>query len=217
MMKTTIKISAAFLFLFANLAFADLIYFDNGDIDEGFATTNGAIMTITSEDKKGEYGVSTNRVLRVEFGLWFKDLNDAERSIAEASKNMEVVKKTLGTIDEVRHTVVPKVQRELGNLNKKFSLIPDSNGSKAMMGINVFLFAVFIVLVIVSVVCNIVVLIDAFKNSIVWGILSLFIPIVLFIYFLTRYTGNKGKTFFWMISPIIWFGLMLLAFSQQKI
>jgi len=217
MMKTITIIFGAFLFLIANLTFGDLIYFDNGDIDEGFATSNGAIMTITTEDKKGEYGVSTNRVLRVEFGLWFKDLNESERRIAEASKNMAVVKKTLSTIEEVHQTVVPQVQRELRNLNKKFSFIPDSKGSKTMMIMNIFLIFVLIVLIIVSVVCNIVVLVDAFRYSIVWGILSLFVPLVLFIYFITRYTGNKGKTFFWMISPIIWFGLMLLAFSQQKI
>ena len=86
------------MFLIANLIFADLIYFDNGDIDEGFATADGVIMTITSKDKKGEYGVSTNRVLRVKVGLWFEDLNEAERDIAEASKNMEKVEKILNPI-----------------------------------------------------------------------------------------------------------------------
>ncbi len=216
-MKTAIIIFGAILFLIANLTFADLIYFDNGDVDEGYATAEGAIMTITSKDKKGEYGVSTNRVLRVETGLWFKDLNKIERNIAEASKNMETVKKTLSTIGEVHQTVVPQVQRELEKLNKKFSFLPSSNGSKAMRISNYFLFFVFFTLVIVSAVCNIIVLIDAFKNSIVWGILSLFVPIVLFIYLLTGYRGNKGKTFFWIISPLIWFGLMLLAFSQQNI
>lgn len=217
MMKKAIIISCTFLFLIANLIFADLIYFDNGDIDEGFAIADGVIMTIRSKDKKGEYGVSTNRVLRVKVGLWFEDLNEAERDVAESSKKMESVEKTLDPIEYVKHTVPAQLQIHSTKLNKITGLLPNSTGSMILLVSNLFLFLVFVTLVIVSGICNIIVLIDAFKNSILWGILSLFVPIVLFIYLLTGYRGNKGKTFFWIISPLIWFGLMLLAFSQQNI
>ena len=215
MMKTATIISCTFLFLIANLTFADLIYFDNGDIDEGFATADGVIMTITSKDKKGEYGVSTNRVLRVKVGLWFEDLNEAERDVAESSKNMESVEKILNPIEYVKRAVPAQLQTHSTKLNKITGFLPDSKDSMVLLVSNLFLFLVFTILIIVSAVCNIIVLIDAFKNSIVWGILSLFVPIVLLIYLLTAYRGNKGKIFFWMLSPIIWFALMLLAFSQQ--
>ena len=59
-MKMIIKLFGASLFLIANLTFADVIYFDNGDIDEGFVSINDNIMTITSQDKKGEYVFNLN-------------------------------------------------------------------------------------------------------------------------------------------------------------
>jgi len=214
-MKIATIIYGAFLFLIANFIFADVIYFDNGDIDEGFATADGVIMTITSKDKKGEYGVSTNRVIRVKVGLWFEDLNEAERDIAEASKNMEKVEKILNPIEYVKHNVPAQLQTQSAKLNKITGFLPNNKDSMVLMVSNLFLILVFTILVIVSTVCNIIVLVDAFKNSIVWGILSLFIPIVLLVYLLTAYRGNKGKIFFWMLSPIIWFALMLLTFSQQ--
>ncbi|MCK5851664.1 hypothetical protein KAH27_01435 [bacterium] len=213
MMKKAIIISCAFLFLIANLILADLIYFDNGDIDEGFATPDGVIMTIRSKDKKGEYGVSTNRVLRVKVGLWFEDLNEAERDVAESSKKMESVEKILDPIEYVKHTIPAQLQIHSTKLNKITGLLPNNKDSTLMRFSSVFLLLMFIILIIVSAVCNIIVLVDAFKNSIAWGILSLLVPIVLLVYLLTAYRGNKGKIFFWMLSPIIWFGLMLLAFS----
>ena len=212
-----IKLFGASLFLIANLTFADVIYFDNGDIDEGFVSINDNIMTITSQDKKGEYGVLTNHILRVKFGIWIKDLNDTERSIAESSKKQQVVEKKFDPIEQIQQAIPKEWQGGSIDPQKILqNLLPKSKGITMMFISNVFLFFVLIVLIIVSIVCNILVLIDAFKNHIAWGILSLLIPFVLLVYLLAHYRGRRGKMFFWIISPGIWFILMLISLAQQK-
>ena len=51
------------LLIFANLLFADVIYFANGDIDEGIVQTNSIDIFIQTKDKRGSYSVPRNSVV----------------------------------------------------------------------------------------------------------------------------------------------------------
>ena len=221
-MKKAILIFAALLFLIANLSLADLIYFANGDIDEGFAITNGAILTVKSNDKKGKYGVPTNCVLYVKYGMWFEDLNEAERIVAESSGNMAGVEKSLTSIERMQQMNPVDMLQEQSNecidslpsgLRNALDNVRGGNVSTAEMISRVALLIVALILYIVSIVCSIIILIDAFKTSVIWGLLCIFVPFAFPIYFFVKYTGKKFKMFFWIvIAPILWMAIMFLMF-----
>jgi len=56
---------------------------------------------------------------------------------------------------------------------------------------------------IVALVGSIMVLIAAFKESIVWGLLSLFVPVVILIFALTHWAESKKGVFFWIGGIIL--------------
>jgi len=188
-----IKILFAILFL-VNLSLADVIYFANGDIDEGHVNVEDDMLIIAKKDKTGKYGVPTNSIKRVEYGIWKEDLDPTLRKVVESTKKVKPisVKGTQHTINRVTHALpknVPMTSYELNQSTKVQTII---------------FISVFILLSIISFVCTIVLLVDAFKCSIAWGLCSLFIPIVIWIYLFTNYSGSKGKMFLWLMAPIMW-------------
>ena len=56
-------------YLFVNSLFADVIYFSNGDIDEGHVTITGNRVVIATRDKKGSYGVSSDSIEKIDYGM----------------------------------------------------------------------------------------------------------------------------------------------------
>jgi len=67
------KLFFLFVSMFTLLAFADIIYFNNNDIDEGFAKIKDNIVIIKSKKRNCEYGISTNQIIKIDYGKWFKD------------------------------------------------------------------------------------------------------------------------------------------------
>ncbi len=69
-MKKKFHLFASF---FTLLASANIIYFNNNDIDEGFIEIKDNVVIIKSKKLNGEYGISTNRITKIDYGKWFKD------------------------------------------------------------------------------------------------------------------------------------------------
>ena len=193
-----------YILLFANFIFADVIYFSNGDIDEGHVTLQGENIRVITKDKKGSYGFPTNSIKRIEKDKWLDDLDLSVRKAAEESKIAKpiVANKTTHRINTVNQI-----------LPKEFSLPTYKPNNKISIQVIIIVIISFI-LFIVSFICRIVLLVDAFKFSIAWGLCSLLIPFVIWIYLFTNYTGNKGKMLLWLLSPFLW---LILSVSIIKI
>ena len=193
-----------YILLFANFIFADVIYFSNGDIDEGHVKLQGKNIMVTTKNKKGSYGIPTNSIKRIEKGIWLDDLDLSVRKVAENTRITKpiIADKAIRTINTVNNV-----------LQKKFSFLSYKQSEKIPMQV-IIICSICFILIIVSFVCRIVLWVDAFQFSIAWGLCSLFIPFVIWIYLFTNYTGNKGKMFLWLLSPILW---LILSISIIKI
>jgi hypothetical protein len=191
-------------YLFVNSLLADVIYFSNGDIDEGHVTITGNRVVIVTRDKKGSYGVSSDSVKKIDYGSWVEDLDISARIIAENTKKTKALSKankTQQTINKITGVLPDKVP---------IPTVPTCKFDKSMSAQVIIVGSMFIILSFISLIYSIILLVDAFKCSIAWGLCSLFIPFVIWIYLFTNYTGSRGKMFFWLISPLIW---GILSFS----
>ncbi len=191
-------------YLFVNSLFADVIYFSNGDIDEGHVTITGNRVVIATRDKKGSYGVSSDSIEKIDYGMWIEDLDISARLIAKNTKKTKALSganKTQKTINKITGILPDKVP---------VPTVPTCKFDKSMSAQVIIVGSMFIILSLVSFIYSIILLVDAFKCSIAWGLCSLFIPFVIWIYLFTNYSGNRGKMFFWLISPLIW-GILSLS------
>ena len=172
---------------------ADIIYFKNGDIEEGYVKINGARARVLSRDELNEYEMSTNQIKSVEYGIWIEDKGKVIKEIAKVSK---------GNVTIIETPFLDSSKLE----NKKFPIKTALKEIGTVRGMTIILLVVgVLVCIIVSFVGNIIILVDAFKNNILWGIFGLIFPFVLLIYLFTNYNGNKGRMFFWVyILPFLW-------------
>lgn len=188
-----------FIIIIANFLFADVIYFTNGDIDDGLVSINGERVTISTKDKKGSYGVSTGSIKYIEYGIWIKNLDPKTQAIAKESKKIKNVK--IGGAKGAIKNITEKLPE---NVSDKFSVSKFNGMPKKIHALGYVFIAILFILILVAAVCKIILLIDAFKYSLGWGFASLFVPFVLLIYLFLYYNGSKGKMFFWMFAPILW-------------
>ncbi|RLD11444.1 MAG: hypothetical protein DRI44_03595 [Chlamydiae bacterium] len=201
-----IKIIILVIFcLFVNSLFADVIYFSNGDIDEGHVKSNGDRFIISTKDMTGSYGIQTNKVMLVKYGEWLENLDEATQRVAENTKKTKAL---FGG---------NKAQKAI---NKITGILPDKVPTcifgKSMSAQVIIIGSIFIFLSFVSLIYSIILLVDAFKCSLAWGLCSLFIPFVIWFYLFTNYTGSRGKMFFWLISPVVWGTLSLSVLMLTK-
>lgn len=195
-----------FLIVFLIVVFsvsADVIYFNNGDIDEGYATVDGDSITILSRNEMNKYGMPTNKIKAIEYGVWIED------------KGKEV--QALAAIPDDSGILTSKQLNKISNMKIKGlnfnNILNDLTTTKGIL--SAILFLGIIVCFIVAFVGNIIVLVDAFKNNVLWGIFSLLFPIVLLIYLFGHYSGRKGRMFFWIyIFPILWIVATVLTIGR---
>ena len=183
---------------------ADIIYFKNGDIEEGYVKINEGRVRVLSRDELNEYEMSTNQIKSVEYGIWIEDKGKVTKEIAKVSSGNV-------TVIETPFWVFSKFG------NKGFSLKSVLNNIGTVRNISIILLVLGVFVCIgVSFVGNVIILIDAFKKNILWGIFGLiFFPIVLLIYLLTDYTGNKGRMFFWVyLLPLLWVSATIILISR---
>ncbi|MDG2424537.1 MAG: hypothetical protein P8M22_11215 [Phycisphaerales bacterium] len=62
---------------------------------------------------------------------------------------------------------------------------------------------------IMAIVGGIMMLIEAFRESILWGICSLFIPFVLLIFVILNFDQCKNGFIIWLIGTILWGGIFI--------
>jgi len=187
--------------LFVNSLLADVIYFSNGDIDEGHVKSNGDRFIISTKDMTGSYGIQTNKVLFIKYGEWLENLDEATQKVAENTKKTKSI--TSGKVEDTIIEIEGKLPKQISK-SIDISKLKVGNPMIWVMG------SLLVVFIILSTVCIIFLLIDAFKYSLAWGLCSLFIPFVIWIYLFTNYSGNKGKMFLGIISPFLW---IILSFS----
>ena len=199
-----------YILVFVNFIFADVIYFTNGDIDEGIVQTNDVNIIIQTKDRMGSYSVPKTSVVSIDYGKWIKDLDGVKQEIALKSKKTTKIKaaNTKEVINKVKYSLPKNVFDNIDHTEEKVK--------KQSTFLLIFILVIFVLLCGGSLVCNIIVLIDAFKRSILWGLFSLFIPIVLLIYLITNYSGNKSRMFFWMFAPIFWLFLSYLIIMSTS-
>ncbi len=146
--------------------------------------------------------MSTNKIEAIEYGAWIDDKGQDIKAIAEDSKGYTAPGSK--AINKISSTKVKGI-----SLKSAFGSLGTARGISMIIFV-IGTFACFIV----AFVGNIIILVDAFKKSLAWGFLCIFVPLILFIYLLTNYTGNKGRMFFWVyLFPLIWVlaGILLMA------
>ena len=177
---------------------ADVIYFNNGDIDEGYAKVNGSRVKIQNRDELSAYELSTNLIKAIEYGVWIEDMGKTVQRIAANSGNQ--VANSKNPLKNISLNKISNTKIKGVSFKKFFNNLATPRGILvAIIIIGVFACC------IISFVGNIILLVDAFKNNILWGIFGLLFPIVLLIYLFSNYSGNRGKMFFWIyIFPFLW-------------
>ena len=183
---------------------ADIIYFKNGDIEEGYVKINEGRVRVLSRDELNEYEMSTNQIKSVEYGIWIEDKGKVTKEIAKVSSgNVTIIEPPFWDFSKFG--------------NKGFSLKSVLNNIGTVRNISIILLVLGVFVCIgVSFVGNVIILIDAFKKNILWGIFGLiFFPIVLLIYLLTNYKGNRGRMFFWVyLLPLLWGFATIILISR---
>jgi len=200
-MKNIKKLSILLSVLLINSLFADVIYFSNGDIDEGYARNSGDRFIISTKDMTGSYGVQTNRVMCIKYGKWIENLDEATQKVAKNTK-------------QIKSITVIETEEPMGGIEGELpkQVLKSINVSKLKNGKLMFwiMGVSFVIFTILSLICSIFLLIDAFKCSLAWGLCSLLIPFVAWVYLFKNYSGNKGKIFLGIISPLLW---IIISFS----
>ena len=194
-MKTNILI--AILIVVFSVS-ADVIYFNNGDIDEGYVKINGSRVKIQNRDELNEYELSTNLIKAIKYGVWIEDMGKEVQTIAENSGNQVAISK-----NPLKNISLNKISNtKIKGVSFK-NFLNDLATPRGLLVIVIIIGS--LIGSIVSLVGNIILLIDAFKNNILWGIFGIIIPFVLLVYLFSNYSGNRWKMFFWIyLLPCIW-------------
>ena len=188
------------LTLFVLNSSADIIWFEDGGCEEGRTQIAGDRLRVYEREGTGMYEIPTNLVQRIDRGLWLADLEPGFRKKATmtivtnavTASRPEAVAITTRW-DET--TLIPQLDTYTRDLTFSYK---STRGIVTMTGV-----IVIFVLIIIAVICEIMILVDAFKKSLWWGLACLFIPLVFLYYLAFEYTGNKLRMTLLIFSPLI--------------
>lgn len=214
---TTINIAslaAGVIILMSQTIWADVIFFKNGKMEQGYVEVTGNKYRVKDRVGGGEVEFYTGIVKKIEYGMWFEDLDPKVRSQAVTSiiTNEPAAGDTMPTVVTADWALVETPPDHLD-----FDTIMEDVNPTALWlwGSGLLL---FFILWVVSFVCWILVLVDAFKSSIWWGLGSLFIYLVFLIYLIFEYSGRKGRMFLLVHSPyifiVLWWWMMEVYFPM---
>jgi hypothetical protein len=200
------------IILMSQAVCADVIFFKNGKMEQGYVEVKGNKYCVRDRVGGGEVEFYTGIVKKIEYGIWFEDLDTKIRSQAMTS----IITNEPSAEDAVSTVVTTDwsfVETQPGEVDFE-TLMKDVNQTAIWMWL--LGLALFAILMVVSFVCWIIVLVDAFKSSIWWGLGSVFIPIIFLIYLIIEYTGNKGRMFLLVYGPyifiVLWWWMMEVYF-----
>ena len=200
--------------LIPQLLSADVIYFKSGKMEQGYVETKGKNYRVRDHEGGGEFEFSTNLVEKIEYGIFFKDLDPKI-----SSKTMTSVITNEPTVADSAPNIVTANWQRVESPSEKFDIaaLTEEMEPALLWTAGIGLLILFI-LMIVSFACSIIVLVDAFKASVWWGLGYLFIPFVAFFYLIFQYTGKKTRMFLLIFSPFIfgaiWWWILHVYFPQ---
>jgi hypothetical protein len=202
------------LLWFALCAGADVIVFRDGKCDEGYISLTGGFVTVRGRDGRSEYTISTSVVARIEFDRWFRDLGEQARR-ASAGAPITVAT-TQSVVSVATGAVLRQLQLERVNLRWLRSFMT-KDGARAILHSspetlsNLALIVGMLLAFLTAVIATIYLIIDAFKHSILWGVLCFFCNIALLIYLFTQYQGPRARMFLYLTAPVWWALLTVLV------
>ncbi|NLF38662.1 hypothetical protein GX586_04410 [bacterium] len=184
-------------------AAADVIFLRNGDIVEGFATNAGDRLIVRERREIGEFALSTELVERIAYGVWIEnvftgkfDASAIDTSAIDAPMAPQTEPDATPLVSHAQQVRKPAMPKSVSRL---------LTGGKRGATVTILVLAAgFVFFSLVSAVCYIVVLVDAFKTGILWGLLCLFIMPAVYVYVAACYHGARAKVFFGLISPLLW-------------
>mgnify|MGYP007124308285 CR=1 FL=1 len=188
---------------------ADIIWLANGKAVEGSATLVDDKIRVIERDGKGEFELSTAAVVRVDVGIWLEDLDPAARSRTQramATPTIAAPAPTLPGSDTVRRHTGIRLRSLWPEKGRKM----DVRAYTMITGMIGFVF-----FSLLSTVCFVIVVIAAFRHHVVAGLLVLFVPLAVFVYLFTYYTGRKGRMFLYLISPMLWSVIWILMMLKK--
>ncbi len=197
----------------ASLAGADVIMFSDGAFDEGYVRCTGAFITVIGRDGKSEYSVSTALVAQIEYDRWYSELDAQARA---STKGGPIT--TVNTQNYLMATTSEAVQRQLhkqrsaltwmSTFMKKDGPCPSARSTVQALS-TLVIFLGFIVCGLITFIASIFLIIDAFKHSVLWGLLCLLCGVALFIYLFAEYEGRRGRMYFFLTAPLWWLFLVI--------
>ena len=180
---------------------ADVLWLDNGKKLEGTIEEYTDVVEIRERNGPGLYGVASAKVVRVEYGVWLSDVDQSTNPVMYANgeqatgSDVEVLYEPQGsgvTADLMTSELAERAQQ-----------VPHVIVVIIGLGLVVWL--------LISLIATIVLLVDAFKHNVLWGVLCFIFNPLLWIHLFVNYKGRKFIMFLLLISPLLWIGLSLLA------
>ncbi|GEM_PF-1278166 len=204
----------------AGMAGADVIIFHDGSYDEGYANRVGAFVNVRGRDGKSEYSVSTTIIARIEYNRWYSELNEAGKASAPGGPItiLNTQKFLVATTSDAVQQQARKQWRAFAWLNtlmKKDG--PRISARGTVQAVTTLVITIgFIICLLIATIASICLIIDAFKRSVLWGLLCLLCGIGLFIYLFTEYeyVGWRGRMFLCLTAPLWW---LLLTIGIQQL
>lgn len=196
---------------------ADVIMFNDGAFDEGYVHFTGTFVTVRGRDGKSEYSVPTAIVARIVYDRWYHELEENDK---DGTKGGVIT--LLSTQNIVVATTSDAVYQQMDKQKRAFAWLRamlQKDGPRyttrgtAQAVRTLVIFGGFVISVLISTIATIFLIIDAFKRSVLWGLLCLFCSIGLLIYLFTEYEGRRGRMLFYMMAPLVW---LLLAMGFQQ-
>ena len=190
-----------FLLAFCILnAMGDIIWFNDGAYEEGRVEVLDDKVRVYEREGTGMYEIQSNLVNRIDYNTWKEDLAPGVRKKARVTIMTNVIVAGQDTAITVttrwdQTAMDTQVQKYTRNLN--FS-VNNKKGIVTLIGV-----VIFFILMLTALVCEIIILVDAFKKSLWWGLACLFVPFVFLYYLIFEYTGNKLRMFMLIVSPVI--------------
>jgi len=202
----------------AGIAGADVIVFNDGAYDEGYVHSTGTLITVRGRDGKSEYSVASAIVARIEYNRWYNELDGNAKisakggSITTMNTQSFLVAKTGEKVTQQLHEQRMAWTWLKAFMKKDGPRITARGTAQAVKTLVVFVGLLLCMLV--STIASIVLIIDAFKRSVLWGLVCLFCGIGLFVYIFTDYEGERRRMLLCLTAPLWW---LLLAMGLQQV
>ena len=184
---------------------ADIVHLVNGNRLEGTASDAGSKVKLVERYGVGEIYISTTKVHSIEYGAWLTESTVGVRNVsylilgATNAVSQSETEKWLKDVSSLR--LPPAVKTYVPDVTRGWS--GQSTRDRVLIVVGVIGLAGFVIWSLVSVVVSIIILVDAFKLSVAWGLFLIFLsPLSPSLYLLLYYSGNQQRMYYCLVSPL---------------